>query len=264
VSPPAEPAAAAGKGRGALSSEAAAAQRLDIAQAKIANRLLEPALSDLREIAADFPTTKVAAEAAFLETSVLEKLGRDDQAMAAHIEFNKRFPTDRRVPDSRLRLAELMGRSKRPDRDEAALVMFNEIARDYPATPQAFQALQHKIRIETSRRQLRQYDSVLGVEVPALLVTLRTVTEQFPNHPSTMIALNRLSEMYVDLNQYERAAEALAALATRFPNAAGDPWFRLGELYERRLKDPARARDAYARVPSTSPKYRDAQRKLKQ
>jgi hypothetical protein len=42
-----------------------------------------------------------------------------------------------------------------------------------------------------------------------------------------------------------------------------DAWFRLGELYERRLKDPARALAAYSKVPVGSGKYRDAQRKLK-
>ena len=37
---------------------------------------------------------------------------------------------------------------------------------------------------------------------------------------------------------------------------------RVGELYERRLKDPVKAREAYEKVPATSARYRDAQRKL--
>jgi hypothetical protein len=39
-------------------------------------------------------------------------------------------------------------------------------------------------------------------------------------------------------------------------------WFRLGELYERRLNDPAKARAAYAKVPPPSTRYGDAQRRL--
>jgi hypothetical protein len=40
-------------------------------------------------------------------------------------------------------------------------------------------------------------------------------------------------------------------------------FFRLGEIYERRLKDPVRAKDAYAKVPPNSPRYNEAQRRLK-
>jgi hypothetical protein len=105
---------------------------------------------------------------------------------------------------------------------------------------------------------------MLGVDVPAVVISLRTFTEQFPMHPGSMNALNRLFELYTDLDQHAFAAQALTDLGTRFPkNPFEDAWFRLGELYERRLKDPVRARDAFAKVPPASPKYRDAQRKLK-
>jgi predicted Zn-dependent protease len=78
-----------------------------------------------------------------------------------------------------------------------------------------------------------------------------------------MIALNRLAERYLEIDQYQRAAQALTDLGTRFPQNGVDAWFRLGELYERRLKDPAKALAAYGKVPVGSGKYRDAQRKLK-
>jgi hypothetical protein len=41
-----------------------------------------------------------------------------------------------------------------------------------------------------------------------------------------------------------------------------DFWFRLGEIYERRLNDPDKAREAFAKVPPGTPRYNDAQRKL--
>ena len=247
VTPPTETAPVApplGRGRG---PEGIAAQRLDIAQAKIANNLLEPALGDLRQIVNEFPTTRAAAEASFLAASLLEKLGRVDDAMAAHIEFNKRYSADRRAADSKLRLAELTIKSRRPNREMASREMLNEVVRDHPKTPQAMMALQQKIRMESGRgaRQLREKDPVLGIDVPVVLTSLRTFTEQFPMHPGSMNALNRLSEMYLDLNQPAFAAQALIDLGTRFPNNPFDSWFLLGELYERRMKDPARAKEAY-------------------
>jgi hypothetical protein len=78
-----------------------------------------------------------------------------------------------------------------------------------------------------------------------------------------MLALDRLAELYEDAGQYPFAAQALTDLATRFSDREPEAWYRLGELFERRLKDPARAREAYEKVAPGSPRYRDAQRKLK-
>jgi tetratricopeptide (TPR) repeat protein len=77
-----------------------------------------------------------------------------------------------------------------------------------------------------------------------------------------MVAFNRLANIYEDLDQWARAAQAYADLATHYPDNPYDAWYRAGEIFERRLKDAARARDAYARVPQGSSRYRDAQRKL--
>jgi hypothetical protein len=41
-----------------------------------------------------------------------------------------------------------------------------------------------------------------------------------------------------------------------------DAAWRAGELFEDRVKDADRAKASYALVPSQSPRYRDAQRKL--
>ena len=40
-------------------------------------------------------------------------------------------------------------------------------------------------------------------------------------------------------------------------------WFRLGDIYERRLKNPEKAREAYAKVPQSSSRYNEAQRRMK-
>jgi hypothetical protein len=78
-----------------------------------------------------------------------------------------------------------------------------------------------------------------------------------------MAEWSRLAAMYADLDQHELAAAAYTNLATRFPSNPYDAWFRVGEIYERRLKDLEKAKEAYAKVPSTSVRYKDAQRKLK-
>ena len=244
-------------------AEAAAAEMLRVAKAKITSNLYEPALTDLRQIVSTHQTAKAAPEATFLAAELLEKLQRLDDAMAAHVEFVTRFPTDSRGAASKLRRAELIARSKLPNREIATRDLLGHIVRDHPRSSEALQALQMKIRIETDRRQLRERDPVLALDVPSLLISLRTLSEQFPSSPASMLALPRLAEMYEDMDQFARAANVWHDLATRFPANPHDAWFKLGEVYEKRLKDQARAQDAYARVPSTSPKYRDAQRKLR-
>ncbi len=243
-------------------SEAAARERLDIARAKLNSNLLEPALADLRQIFIDFPSSAAAAEASFMSAEILEKLGRLEDAMAAHIEFNKRFAKDRRLAASKLRLAQLTVQSRQPNREIAARQILGDIATAHPKTPESLAALQMKLKLEQGRGP-REMDSVLGIEVPRALPTLRTLTEQFPTSPLAMIALNRLAELYADIGDFPRAAQTYTDLATNFPANPNDAWFRAGEIFERRLKDMDKARTAYANVPEGTARYKEAQRRLK-
>jgi serine/threonine protein kinase/TolA-binding protein len=258
VPPPAPPAPAP-----APSAEEVAASRLETARAKVNANDLESALADLRQIMIDVPGSPAAIGASFLSADVLERLGRADDAIAAHEEFSQRYPGDSRVASSKVRLAELLTRSSRPNRDVTARALLDEVIASHPRSPQSFQALQIKMRMIGEGRQ-RSFDPVLNMQVPAMLPPLRTLTEQFPTHPSAMVAYNRLAGFYSDLEKWDRAAQALVDLGTNFPDNPYDSWFRAGELLERRVKDRARARDAYAKVPEKSPRYRDAQRKLKE
>ena len=43
-----------------------------------------------------------------------------------------------------------------------------------------------------------------------------------------------------------------------------DAYWKLGEVRERRLRNPVGAIEAYSKVPTTSPKYRDAQKKVQE
>jgi serine/threonine protein kinase/TolA-binding protein len=261
VTPGSKPAPKSPAPSTASRAEAEGRERIEIARAKIDNNLLEPALADLRQVLVDSPGTPAAADASYMSTDILEKLERMDDAMAAHIEFAKRFPNDPRAPVSKLRLAELTSRVGRGDRELTARHILGEIISTYPSTAHAMVALQMKLRLEQNKRG-REKDPVLGIDVQPVLPTLRTMAEQFPTAPATMPALNRLADLYIDLEQYARGAQAYVDLATNFPNNPFDAWFRAGEIYERRMKDRDRARAAYANVPPTSSRYRDAQRKL--
>ena len=77
-----------------------------------------------------------------------------------------------------------------------------------------------------------------------------------------MVALNQLAAAYEDMDRYQAAADVLERLAAQFPGNPVEVWFRLGELYDRRLKNTDKAREAYAKVPANSPRYREAQQRL--
>jgi serine/threonine protein kinase/TolA-binding protein len=246
-----------------VSRDSEAAQRLEVAKAKLANNLNDQALADLKQIILEYPNTAPAAEAAFLAADVHEKDGRMDDAMAAFVEFESRFSRDRRAPESKLRRAQILARRD----DEAAVLrarqLMSEVAREFPGTAHAQLALNLKLRLESERKNLREMDPVLNVEVPAVMVTLREFVEQFPNTPQSMAYRNRLVSMLTDINRHEDAARMLEDLASRAGANAPELWFRLGEIYERRLKSPDKAREAYAKVPSSSPRYNEAQRRIK-
>jgi serine/threonine protein kinase/TolA-binding protein len=244
-----------------VSRDAEAARLLEVAKAKLVNNLTDQALADLRHIIVEFPASKSAAESAFLAAEIHEKTGKLDDAMAAYIEFESRFSKDSRVADAKLHRSAILARQRQAKSQELSLQLLNDVVRDFPGTPQAQQALQTKLRIETDRRELRAIDPVTKQLGPAALATLRTFLIQFPDGPEAMVARNRLAMMLSQMNRHAEAAQVLEDMGAHGDNPM-DVWWRLGELYERRLNDPVKARVAYAKVPQGSPRYNDAQKKL--
>ena len=104
-------------------------------------------------------------------------------------------------------------------------------------------------------------DPQLNASVPVALVSYRTLTEHYPAADGVEAALWRMSEIYTDLRRYDLAAQALDDLAGRFPGNTRDAAWRAGEMYEDRVKNADKARAAYARVPLTSSRYKDAQKR---
>ncbi|MDP2052464.1 MAG: protein kinase [Acidobacteriota bacterium] len=255
---PAAPAAAAA----AVSGEAEATQRLEVARAKVANNLNDQALADLRQIVVDYPGSRAGAEASLLMADLHERAGRTDESMAALVEFESRYAGDRRTADSKLRRAMMLGRARQPRAQIQSRELLGEVAREFPGTPQAAAALNTKLKVENDRKDLRELDPVMQIEVPAAMVTLRTIIEQFPDAPQSMPARNRLAAMLTGMNRHQEAAQALEELGARYPDNPMEVWFRLGEIYDRRLNDPVKAKEAYAKVPQGSSRYAEAQRRL--
>ena len=132
-----------------------------------------------------------------------------------------------------------------------SLQLLNDVARDFPGTPQAQLALQNKLRIETERRELRAVDPVSKQDGPALVVTLRQIIEQFPDTPQAMAARNRLAMTFSSLNRHAEAAAMLEDIGARGATPP-DFWFRLGEITNA-LNDPAKRGEGMGRCPPIAP-----------
>jgi hypothetical protein len=157
----------------------------------------------------------------------------------------------------------ILGQRRQPAAQVQMLQLLSDVAREYPSTPQAQVALQQKLRIETERgRQMRAIDPVTKTDGPAFIATLRTIIEQFPDSQQSAIARNKLAISFEDLDRWRDAATVREEMATRNENP-NENYFKLGELYERRLNDRVKANEWYGKVPKSSPRFGDAQRKLK-
>jgi tRNA A-37 threonylcarbamoyl transferase component Bud32/TolA-binding protein len=239
-----------------------AATLLKTAQAKIDAHLLDQALEDLKKTVATYGNSSAAPAAQLLIGLVYEKQNRPDDAQGAYVELRSHYGSSAAAADATYQLAELVAKGKRDDRDAAARVLYGEVFERFPKSARAAQALSRKAALEDKAR-LRQVDGELQTSVPASLVTYRSLVRSYPTSPAAEPAFETLSDRYKDVRQFALAAETLEQLATNFPANRRDAAWRAGELYEDKVKDPARARAAYALVPVTSPRYRDAQKKLR-
>jgi serine/threonine protein kinase/outer membrane protein assembly factor BamD (BamD/ComL family) len=245
-----------------LASPDPVADEIAIAQAKFDQRLYDQALDHAKTIIAQHPASPSTPAAYLLVARTHERQGRIDDAIATYVDLRNRSRANPAAAEATYSMATLILRSKRNDKEKAARELLAEIPSTYPTSPFAPRALTEKARLE-ERQDLRVFDNVLQTSVPAALVSFRTLAEQYPQAPELDGALWQLSEMYEDLRRYDLAAQSLEKLATRFPQNTRDAWWRAAELYERRVKDPVKARAAYASVPPTSSRYREAQERLR-
>jgi TolA-binding protein len=236
-------------------------ERLRTARAKLDAGLFGPAIEDLKAVASNSSGASAPA-AQLLLGNVYERQKQLEDAKAAYVEVRTRWASGPAAAEATFRLAGLTLQGKANDRESLARELYGEVASTYPSSTLAPMALSRKAGIE-ERSSTRQFDVALQTTVPSWLVTYRALIDAYPDAAPAEQAFDRLARQYEDLKRYELAAQMYEELAKRFPANTRDPAWRAAELYANRVKDPARARAAYATVPSTSDKYGDAQRKLR-
>lgn len=231
---------------------------LEIARSKADAGLFDQALTDVQSILNDPNAAPIAPDAYLLMASIHERRGRLDDARAVLVEMTGRHGDDPRVGEALLKLAQLTLKGKDGERNARNLLV--QMLEHVQSGPAVLPAFMEKARLE-ERLRLAERDPVLMIPVPSALITYRKVAESHPAAPEAELSLWKMGEMLDDLKRYPAAAQAYVDLGTHFPQTRYDAWYRAGELFERRLKDNVRARDAYLRVPPTSERYRDAQRR---
>ena len=239
-----------------------AEQELHIARAKVDAKLFEQALVTLQGIVAKEGVGETATEAYFLMASVHERQGRIEDAMATYLEFAHRYREDARAPEALFLMAQNTLRTKRATKEADARELLGKVASSYPQSSWAPRALMMRGELE-ERQQFYERDDVLAMSVPSALITYRQVVTQYGTTSAAESALWKLGQLYVGVKQYRLAAAAFADLAERYPGTEFDAWYAAAELYDKRLNEMVSARAAYTRVPPSSPRFREAQKRLR-
>jgi serine/threonine protein kinase len=274
--------AAAGKGRGAAgpvtapqpaspvasnapASAAAAptaesiAAELEEIRGKLATRQYAQAIVAAQTFIAQYPSHRLTPDAVMLLGGAYEATDRTSDAIATFASLPVQFKSSPRVPEALIHQAQGVLKSRLSQRESTARLLYARVAEEFPRSEWAPRALLAKAQIEERLRE-RVVDPALGTNVPIVLPTYRTITERYPSQAEE--PLWRMSEIFEDLDRYPLQAQALLDLVTRFPRTNYDAYWKLGEVRERRLRDTAGAIDAYSKVPATSSKYRNAEKKL--
>jgi len=223
----------------------------------------DQALGLLQGALGEKPASPGAPEANLLIAHIYERQKRLDAATAKYTEVKNRYPTNPVSAEALVRLADLVQQTKDSNRVQTARQYLTDAVTQFPDVAIAPQALSMRAGIE-DRENIKVTDATLGRQVPAALVSYRQLSERYPTAGVSELALWKLASFYEDLKRYDLAAEALGTLGTRFPATRYDAWWEAGELYDKRLKDKDKAKDAYSKVPSTSRRYKDAQKKAQQ
>ena len=256
---PPTPSAAATEDDRAKAAVAIAADLEDI-RGKLAAGQNAPAIAALNLFIERNPAHRLTPEAYMLLGQAYEATSRNDEAVAAYASVAEKFKTSPRAPEALFRQAERVLKSRQQQKEMVARNLYTTAADTYPKSEWAPRALLARAEIE-NRLKERVMDKVVGAAVPFELLTYRSLAEKYPSYSED--ALWKMSEMLEDLDRYPLQAQALTDLIARFPQTKYEAAWKLGEVREKRLKNKAGAAEAYAKVPETSSKYRDALKKVR-
>lgn len=233
---------------------------LEVARGKFDAKLFDQALADAQALVAKYPASPAAIDGFYLIAKTQVSLQRSKEALGTYVEIQSRFKSDPRAAEAAFQQAKLVQAADTKKTTEEAKKLFADCATNYPTSPWSARALAAKAEIERDQRATVR-DATLGATVPAALPTFRDLTTRFPAEPAAEKAWWELGQMYEDLKRWDLAAKAYEELGLHFPKTRFDAWFQAAEIYDRRIKDAAKAKSAYAMVPTTSPRYKDAQKR---
>ena len=236
-------------------------QAVEAALPAMERKQFDAALAELQAALGQRPTSPNAPQARLMIARIYDRQNRVDAALAAYSDLRATYPKDPASADALLRMADLVQQTKQSDRTKVARSYLDQIVANFPTTNVAPRALAQRAGIE-EREDVKVTDPVLQRVVPAALVSYRQLVEAYPHTAPAEGAYLKLAQYYDDLKRYDLEVQAWIGLGSYFPKTRHDPWWQAGELYERRLRDIAKAKDAYGRVPSTSRRYKDAQKKV--
>ena len=234
---------------------------LEVARGKFDAKLVDQALADAQALIAKYPTSPAAIDGYYLIAKSQVALQRSKEALGTYVEIQSRFRSDPRAAEAAFQQAKLVQAADSKKTTEEAKKLYADCAANYPTSPWSARALAAKAEIERDQRASVR-DPELGANVPAALPTYRDLTGRFPTEPAAEKAWWELGQMYEDLKRWDLAAKAYEELALHFPKTRFDAWFQAAEIYDRRLKDGVKAKSAYALVPTTSPRYKEAQKRV--
>ncbi len=233
---------------------------LEVARGKFEAKLYNQALEDAQALIEKSPASPVAIDAYFLVADTLQKLDRSREALGTYVEIQTRFKSHARAAEAAYQQARLVAAADPKKNADEARRLYGACATDFPTSPWAARSLAAKAEIEKSQR-INVRDAALNTSVPAALVSYRELTEKFGGDAVAEKAWWELGEMYADLKKWDLAAHAYEELAMHFPKTRYDAWYEAAEIYDRRLKNEAKAKSAYGMVPESSPRYKEAKKK---
>jgi TolA-binding protein len=237
-------------------------EQIRLAKAKIDAKLYDQGIDGLKLALSQNPSSASAPAALLLVANTYSSQGRAEDAMASYVEVRSKYGAAKAIAaEATYRLAELTLQSKQQDKEAGAHALLTTVVTSYPKSEWAPKALMRRAALE-EREKMRASDGELGTSVPAALLSYRALVRTYPKADGTEAALVKLADMYDDIKRYDLAADILSDLAKRFPANTRDAAWRAGEMYEKRVKDMQKARQAYLLVPASSSHYRDAQKKL--
>jgi len=249
--------AATGGPRGSVSE---ADRQLEAARSKIDLKYYDQALVTLADIVRTGGASPATESALFLMGEVHEARRDYDKAFSDYLDASTRFPESPRAPEALYGMARVILQSKRPDRVERAKRIYTDIVQKHRSTVWAPKSLLARGELE-ERAKAWQWDTELNASAPVALATYRSLISAYPMSVESPEALWRLAKLYGGVKRFDLAVRTMTTLAERGSNAY-DAWFVAAEIYDKRLRDTGLARSAYSRVPSTSPNYAEAQKRL--